>query len=342
MKSWPKFSIREKIRSHPYGVVVLMAAALLAMACLSILVGSVSISPGELLSALSSSGDPAHTSILLYVRIPRTIAALMAGSALAVSGVLLQAVLQNALASPNIIGVNAGAGLGALIISTLFPASLGFVPAAAFCGALLSTVIIYTVARRTGISRITLVLAGVAISSLLSAGMDTLITLFPDSAIGANAFLIGGFSGVSWNHLLFALPYIAVGLLLAHLFRYELNVLGLGEDTAASLGLRVGRYRFMLIVTAALLAGSAVSFAGLLGFIGLIVPHAARFLVGPDHRLLVPVSALLGAVFTTGCDLLARILFAPYEIPVGIIMSFLGAPFFIYLILNRKRGRIHD
>ena len=172
--------------------------------------------------------------------------------------------------------------------------------------------------------------------------MDTLITLFPDSAIGANAFLIGGFSGVSWNHLLFALPYIAVGLLLAHLFRYELNVLGLGEDTAASLGLRVGRYRFMLIVTAALLAGSAVSFAGLLGFIGLIVPHAARFLVGPDHRLLVPVSALLGAVFTTGCDLLARILFAPYEIPVGIIMSFLGAPFFIYLILNRKRGRIHD
>ncbi|MCI8622044.1 MAG: iron ABC transporter permease [Provencibacterium sp.] len=280
--------------------------------------------------------------VLWHVRIPRTLACCLAGAALAQAGALTQAVLNNAMASPNIIGVNAGAGFFALLAAVAAPGTAGAVPAASFFGALLTALFIYLLALRAGLSRTTLILAGVAVSSMLNAGVNAITLLFPDITIGAAGFMLGGFSGVGLAAVRRAAVYLLLGFLLAALLAADLDVLQLGEESAAGLGLHVGRTRFLAILAAALLAGAAVSFAGLLGFVGLVAPHAARRLVGGSNVWLLPASALLGAAFVLACDTLARSLFAPYELPVGIVLSLLGGPFFLWLLLRRKRGRIYD
>ena len=202
--------------------------------------------------------------------------------------------------------------------------------------------LVYYMARKTGVSKITLVLAGIAINSLLNAASDAVITFVPDALVNSYAFRIGGLSGVNSKVLIPACICIGISILVAICLHNEMDVLSLGEDTAKSLGLPVGWYRFLLLLLAAMLAGASVSFSGLLGFVGLIIPHIARHFVGSEGKYLLPTSALLGAGFLTFCDLIARKLFAPYEISVGIILSFLGAPFFLYLLI-RKRGKgFHD
>jgi iron complex transport system permease protein len=238
--------------------------------------------------------------------------------------------------------VNSGAGLFTILIAAFFPTGLYFTSIAAFIGALLAVLIVYFIAQRTGTSRMAIVLSGIAVSSFIGAITDTILTLKPDTAISRTLFLIGGFSGITMDKVTFAGCFIIVALVITLISSYDMNILALGDESAKSLGLNVGRFRFLFLILAALLAGSAISFAGLLGFVGLIVPHAARFLIGYNNRTLIPVSALLGSVFTLFCDLLARVLFAPFEIPVGIIMSFLGGPFFIYLLIKGKRGRLYD
>ena len=318
------------------------AMALLGCALLSLCVGAVALSPGQVWQALTGRATGAVRQICLLVRLPRTIAAVLAGAALSVSGLILQTVLNNALAGPNIIGVNAGAGLFTLLLAAFFPSLLLFTPLAAMLGALVATLLIYFIASATGASRMTLVLAGIAISSFLSAMTDTVLTLVPEAQTSRMSFMIGGLSGVYMRQMLPAMAVIAAGMLLAFVLRKQMNVLMLGDEVATSLGLRMRAVRFALLLAAAMLAGGAVSFAGLLGFIGLIVPHAARFLIGYDQKALVPLCALLGAAFTLLCDLLSRVLFAPYEIPVGIVLSFIGGPFFLMLLLRQKRGRLYD
>lgn len=318
------------------------AMALLGCALLSLCVGAVALSPGQVWQALTGRATGAVRQICLLVRLPRTIAAVLAGAALSVSGLILQTVLNNALAGPNIIGVNAGAGLFTLLLAAFFPSLLLFTPLAAMLGALVATLLIYFIASATGASRMTLVLAGIAISSFLGAMTDTVLTLVPEAQTSRMSFMIGGLSGVYMRQMLPAMAVIAAGMLLAFVLRRQMNVLMLGDEVATSLGLRTRAVRFALLLAAAMLAGGAVSFAGLLGFIGLIVPHAARFLIGYDQKALVPLCALLGAAFTLLCDLLSRVLFAPYEIPVGIVLSFIGGPFFLMLLLRQKRGRLYD
>lgn len=323
------------------GVAVLLTALLLCTALLSLRCGSRDIPLAELLEAFhrEDSNDLARR-ILFYVRIPRTLAGGLAGCALALAGVLIQAVLNNAMASPNVIGVNAGAGFAAMLTAALAP-SAGLMSLASFLGALAAALFIYALAARAGLSRTTLILAGVAVSSILTAGTNALTLLYPDTAVGAAAFMLGGFSGVTLASIRAAGGYLAAGMLLAALLAVDLDVLRLGEESAAGLGLHVNRTRFLAILAAALLAGGAVSFSGLLGFVGLLVPHMARRLVGGDIRWLLPVSALLGGSFVLLCDVAARLLFAPFELPVGIVMSLLGGPFFLYLLLHHKRSRIY-
>jgi len=306
---------------------------------LGVFLGSTQISPASFLQSVAS-GDvtsPAYR-IVVHHRLPRVLGALLAGSALAVSGAILQAVLNNPLASPNIIGVNTGAGLCVLLCSALFPALDYLLPLAAFFGALATAMLIFALAMGNGVSKITLVLTGIAMSSILGAGMNCIMILYPDAYIGASTFLVGGLSAITLNSLRFAVFYILVGLVLAMLLRRDMNIVSLGEEAAQSLGMNVVLIRFLLILTAAILAGAAVSFAGLLGFVGLIVPHAIRFLIGNDNLFLVPASAFGGAAFVILCDLLSRIAFAPYELPVGILLSFLGGPFFIYLVIHNRRS----
>ncbi|GHU78763.1 corrinoid ABC transporter permease [Clostridia bacterium] len=314
-------------------MLLLFLAVLLSMGF-----GAVPIGPAGILRGLAESGT-AENRILLHVRLPRTLAAVLAGAGLAASGVVMQAVLANPLASPGIIGVNAGAGLGAVLCGALIPGAVPLVPLAAFIGALCAVLLVYGISARAGAARVTLILSGVAVSSLMTAGINTVTTFVPDAVTGARAFQIGGLSSVSPRILLPAGCFIAVSILLLCLMGRELDILGLGESTALSLGLDTARYRFIFLVLAAALAGAAVSFAGLIGFVGLIIPHAGRLVVGNDSRPLLIVSALAGAAFLTICDTVAKTAFSPYELPVGILAAFLGTPFFLWLLFRAGRAQ---
>lgn len=332
-----------KNKTAPCRLWVCLALAVAASAVLSVCLGSVLLPPSAIFSVLfGGEKGTAAANILLYVRLPRTVGSLLAGAALAVSGAIIQSVLSNPLAAPNIIGVNAGAGLMVVICCAAVPFSAAAVPVAAFLGAFLGVLLVLIIAERAGAARITLVLAGVAISSIFSAGIDAVITLFPDALNGYSDFRIGGFSNLTMAKVAPAFWIILICLSLTMIFSNELDVLSLGSETAQSLGLPVRRVRIGMLALAAALAGAAVSFAGLLGFVGLIVPHIARRLFGEESRKLVLASALGGAALLTFCDVAARTLFAPYELPVGIVMSLTGAPFFIWLLLHQRGGRTHD
>ncbi|MBW7571295.1 FecCD family ABC transporter permease [Caproiciproducens faecalis] len=324
-------SIRAKKR------IGLMLLLLLLMIVVGILGGSSRITLTDFRELFSGQELTAAGRIILYVRLPRVAGAVIAGMALAVAGAVIQTVLNNPLAGPNIIGVNSGAGFAAVLCGVLLPKSYLALPAAAFAGAFLTVLFVFYLGKKTGSSKITLILAGVAINSFLGGATDAVNTFSQESLIAANAFKIGGLNGVNANILKFASILVIVAVVAVLLFHNELEILSLGEETAKTLGLPVSFYRFLFLMLAAVLSGAAVSFAGLLGFVGLIVPHIARFLVGEESKDFILSSAVLGALFLLICDTIARTCFAPFELPVGIILSFVGAPFFIWLLFHRKR-----
>ena len=308
---------------------------------ISLLVGSVKMPPGVVLDALTGRDRESTLSrIILYSRLPRTCAAFLAGAALAVAGVIIQTVLNNPLASPSIIGVNSSAGFAVAFVCAFWPAAQRYTPFIAFAGALAGVLLVMALSQSTVAARITVVLAGVAISNLFSAGIDAIITLVPDALNSVSDFRIGGFTGVTMSQLGPAAAIIAISLVTVFSLAHQLDILALGTDTAKSLGLAVGRMRVVFLVLAAALAGAAVSFCGLIGFVGLIVPHAMRRIVGEDNGILLVASAMGGAFFVLICDLIARVLFAPFEIPVGIVLSFAGAPFFLWLLFKQRGGRV--
>ncbi len=298
--------------------------------------GSFDITASAIFKAIFIEKDTINHQIIWNVRLPRTLVAGLVGICLALSGVILQGVMRNPLAAPNIIGVNSGAGLMAFIIFILFPNYYYLVPIGAFIGALGATLLIYILAWRNGINPMRMVLAGVAVSSLLGAGISALMTFFPEQVSGIIGFMVGGLSARTWPHFHTLWPYAIIGIVLTLLFPKKLNILMLGDEIAIGLGLNVERTRMIFIAIASLLAASAVSVVGLLGFVGLIVPHAARLIIGSDYRYLFPATAILGATIVVLCDTVARLIFDPVEIPVGIVMSLLGAPFFLYLLRERK------
>lgn len=322
-------------------ILIISFIAMLLLLILSILVGAVNISIADIFKAFTN-GNSSNSRIINFVRLPRSLAACLTGIALAMSGTILQTVLNNPMCSPSIIGVNAGAGFFMILTTAFFPSAIMFTPVSAFIGALVAVIIVNTLARCTGASKLAVVLSGIAVSSVISALTDTVITLVPDAKIARVDFMIGSFSGVTMDNVLFAVPYILIAVVVTLIFCVDINVLSLGDSTASSLGLKVSTVRGILLIVAALLAGSAISLGGLIGFVGLIVPHIAKLLIGHDHKYLLPLSAILGGAFCLLCDIIARVLFAPFELPVGIIMSLIGAPFFIWLILTRKRRAIID
>ena len=338
MKRWRTSSIRQ---GNAPLLGVLCALALLS-ALLSMCLGAASLTPGEVVAALLGGGRDTAAQIVRYARLPRTCACLLAGSALAVSGAVIQGVLGNPLAAPNIIGVSSGAGLAVALCGALVPTAAALTPVAAFAGALGGVLLVLFIAERTGASRLTLVLAGVAVSGMFSAGVDAVVTFVPDALAGYSDFRIGGLSNLTMARIVPALWVILPAMLLVFSLAGELDVLLLGADTAQSLGLRVRPLRLGLLALAAALAGAAVSFSGLLGFVGLIVPHIMRRLIGEDSRPLLAACALGGAALLTLCDLLGRTLFAPYEVPVGIVLSVAGGPFFLWLLLRQRGGRSRD
>lgn len=282
-----------------------------------------------------------HHAIIYQVRMPRVILAALVGSALAATGTTFQGLFKNPMADPYVIGISSGAALGAsMAIVSGFSNVLGFgaVPLTAFGGALLSTLIVYNVARVGGkVPVFTLLLAGIALSSFMSALMSLIMILNTRELQQIIFWMLGSFSGKKWSHVAVAAPVILAGISGLWVFARDLNAMLFGEETARHLGIDAEKIKKLLLILAAVTVAAAVAVSGTIGFVGLIIPHLVRLLIGPDHRILLPVAALTGASFMVATDTFARMAIAPAEIPVGVITALFGAPFFIYLLRRKKK-----
>lgn len=280
--------------------------------------------------------------IVWDLRLPRVLLGALVGASLSMAGAVFQGLLRNPLADPFTIGVSSGAAAGATV-ALFLRAILGWyfpqqVPLFAFAGALLAIAFVYNLAKIGGrVPVVTLLLAGVVVSSFLSAIISLLMVFAGEDLKGIWFWLSGGLALRSWSYLWLAAPYLLLGSVFLAFYARELNVLQLGEEAAQHLGVHVERVKKILLAVASLLTATAVSVSGMIGFVGLIVPHAVRMLTGPDHRTLLPASALCGAIFLVWADVLARTALAPRELPVGIITAFVGAPFFIWLLHKKKK-----
>lgn len=312
---------------------------LISAVFLSLCLGAARLTPEQLWQALVAGPRNTAGYIFWYVRLPRTLGCLLAGAALAVSGAVIQGVLHNSLAGPSIIGVNAGAGLAVTVCCAAGLLSGWAIAGAAFGGALAAVLLILLAAEKAGASRTTVILGGVAVNAFLNALSEGITVLIPEAGVLAGDFRVGGFSSVSWPRLIPAGIMILLALAVVLSLGNVLEILSLGEETARGLGLNVRPMRTLLLLLSAMLAGAAVSFGGLLGFVGLIVPHGVRKISGNESRYLLILSAVLGGAFVTVCDLTARMAFAPYELPVGILLSVLGGPAFLWLLWKRRGGR---
>lgn len=303
----------------------------------SVYLGSSSIGFTGFLKGLFLKNCFNTESVIIYnLRLPRALGAIVAGMGLAVSGAILQTVTNNGLAGPNIIGVNAGAGLGIVLISVFLPFNFYLTPFAAFLGALLTTLLIAFVASKSGGQKSTIILAGIAFTAILNAFISLFMLLDDDLPINYRYFSIGGLYGVNLEKIIIPFFIVLLAILISILFSNKIDALHLNDTTAISVGVNVKRVRYVAVIVASLSAAAAVSFAGLLGFVGLAVPHIARKLVGVKTSRLVPVSALLGANLLVFADLLSRVILPKTEIPLGIITAFLGAPFFVILLIRRN------
>lgn len=308
------------------GLFILLLAAMVV----SLFFGSVFISPGDLWGS----------EILWQIRLPRVILAALIGLLLSVSGVILQGTLRNPLADPYILGISAGAGVGASVSIALGAQFVIFgmssVPATAFLFSLVSVIVVYKLSQVAGkTSPETLILAGVALSAFCAAIL-ALIIIITGNLQSIYFWLLGSLSSASWSNVTTVLPYCIVGAGAAYFFSKELNALLLGEEMAQTLGVDVENTRFVLVGAASLMTAAAVSVSGIIGFVGLIIPHWMRLIIGPNHRLLIPISALSGMVLMVLADTISRTILAPMEIPIGIIMALVGAPFFLYLLRRRR------
>ena len=319
--------------------VLLLLVLLAGLGLLSVRLGSVELERDAFLGGLfHRPGYEKYTLILYQLRMPRIIGAVLAGAGLSLSGLLLQNVTGNDLAGPNIIGVNAGAGFAVILLLFLAPGAVLWTPLAAFAGAFLTTLLIVFTARKLNGARSTVILAGIAVTAVLNAGISFLAMLDSDVLVSYNDFSIGGLSAVSWKQL--GIPAFVIGgsLFLAMFFGRQINILCLGDSLAMSLGVNVRQLRLATLVVASASAAAVVSFAGLLGFVGLVVPHICRKLWGGELRRLLPLTALSGAILVLLADLAGRVVVAPSEISVGIVMALMGGPFFFALLLTRRKS----
>ncbi|MDD3888420.1 MAG: iron chelate uptake ABC transporter family permease subunit [Syntrophomonadaceae bacterium] len=330
----------------------LLIIVLLGAFVLGISIGAVFIPPAEVVrilfshipgfgSYISTGLQPEHEIIIIIMRFPRVMLAALVGAGLALAGATFQGLFRNPMADPYVIGVSSGAALGA-VSSILFqlifniPAHFG-IPAFAFIFAVMTIFLVYNLAKVGGkVPVMTLLLAGIAVNSLISALVSLCMFFSGDQLHQVVFWLMGGFSGRGWDYVYMFIPYGVVGSIVIFIYARELNAMLLGEEPAQHLGVEVEQIKRRLLIAAALLTGACVSVSGLIGFVGLVIPHIVRMLFGPDHRILLPAVALIGAAFLLIADVLARVIIAPGELPVGIITALIGGPFFIYLLRRQK------
>ena len=311
------------------GAVVLLLLSLF----LALSLGARNLAPAEVIDGLLDRGTVLDRTIVWEIRFPRVMLALLVGASLAVAGTLLQGITRNPLADPHVLGLTAAGALAASIaikVSPDVPAVL--LTPIAFIGTFTGAALLYGLSWRGGVSPVRLALAGVALSALFIAGINALLVTSNLSTQNALNWLAGGLFGARWEDLRVTWAYCVAGLVAAMLLSRNMNILALGDEPAQSLGLGVERTRALVIGTAALLAGASVAAAGMVAFVGLVIPHIGRSLIGDDHRKLIPLSALLGASLVISADTFARVIVSPLEIPLGIVTAVVGAPFLLYLV----------
>jgi len=329
--------------------------ALIGMIFLAIGIGAVFISPGQVFAILFDplnislpwSFGPQEKAILLNIRLPRVCLTVLVGAALSISGATMQGLFRNPLADPGLIGISSGAAIMVALV-ILIGGTLPFIsqtwlqyfllPAAAFAGGMLATFIVYHLSSSRGRTNVaTMLLAGIAINALCGAGIGYIIFMANDDQLRDITFwTLGSLSGSTWQTVFTSAPFMLLAIFLLPRIAPGLNALLMGEAEAQHLGISVEFLKKYIIILSALAVGSAVSVSGIIGFVGLVVPHLLRLLMGPDHRFLLPGSALLGAVLLLAADLVARTIVAPAELPIGIVTSTIGAPFFLWLLLKNK------
>lgn len=330
-----------KVNSHPLAykrnmLLVLLPILVIVASIASLMIGQVSFTVTEVFQSIFSSEDTLARRIVWEIRVPRILIALLVGACLAIAGTILQGVMQNPLADPGVIGITSGAGIMAVLVMVVFPGYILYLPIAAFAGAFTAAMIVYVLSvKKGGTSPTRIVLVGVAVNAICGAGTNMLMILYSDRVQSVLPWLSGGLTGVGWAQFESIIYYALAALVLALLSIRHIRVLRLGDEMASLLGHNVERSRLLLIALSTLLAGLAVSVAGLVGFIGLVVPHILRIVIGGDYKYLIPTSAFGGALLIVVADTVARSLFNPTEIPVGILLAFIGGPYFLYLIHRR-------
>ena len=322
-------STRKKILSF-----VITSAALFALFLVSVNTGSLKVSPGELFKGLFVEFD-SNVSTIYDLRFPRIFIAMLGGAATAVSGVLLQAVIKNPLADPGIIGVSSGASLAAVLITAFFPSLYFFTPLFAFAGGMLAFILVYGLSYQNGLSPLRIILVGVAVNAMFSGLMSAFNSGTGSNLSGVASIVNANITMKTWDDFSTLAVYTVIGLILASA---RCNLLALEDKTARSLGLNVNKSRVVISVIAVLLAGISTAVIGPISFLGLIVPHIARLLIGSDHRVLIPYSMVLGAFTLLLADTVGRTVAAPYEISASVIMSVVGGPFFILLLRRSKNA----
>lgn len=338
----PILSIRQRSRYHKHTLYAVcgLSIVLIIVTALNIMLGEQNIRLITALRALLGYGDPEQIVIVQTLRAPRAIIAMLVGAALAVSGAILQGVIRNPLAAPDVIGITGGASVGCVAFITMLSSSVSIhlMPLAGMAGALIAVLMIYMFAWRQGVNPLRLVLVGIGISSLMTALTSFMLVFSPEySASSVYIWLTGTVYGSSWVHVWTLFPWLLLCVIFMCLLMKSMNIQLLQDEVAIALGSRVERNRLMLVIISVCFAGAAVSMGGVIGFVGLIAPHVARRMTGPVFSRLMPVAALFGANVVMLADLIARTVFPPYDIPVGVFTSGVGAPFFIYLLYRSRR-----
>ncbi|WP_438785640.1 FecCD family ABC transporter permease [Enterococcus sp. DIV0421] len=321
---------------HIYLSIMLFLFLVLAIV-FSLKVGSVSITFSEI-NAILQGAITENRSILINIRLPRVFFSVLSGINLALSGLFLQIVLKNPMADPGILGISSGAALGATLVMLVLPVSVGLVPLVAFFGGILTFITILFLAWEKNLTPINMVLSGVAVNAIIGGIQSLIMIAFSDQLQGVITWLHGDLSGKEWQEVGVLLSY-SLPIIIFSIFMIEkMNILNLPDKTIYSLGVNLRRNRMIIATISVFLAGVTISQVGLISFVGLIVPHISKLLVGGNMKKLFPCTILIGGLVTTIADLLARIIISPLEIPIGTIMSVLGGPFFLYLLSKQKRG----
>lgn len=334
--------IPEKYKRRSYTLFIIFFLLLTIIILVSLAIGSVYIPPGEAIEViLNQSNNDVYVTIITQIRLPRVLLSLIVGSALAVAGVVFQGIIRNPMVDPYIVGISSGAGTGvtlAIILNINWRImGISSLPLMAFLGAIITVFIVYNLARTAKkLPVMNFLLAGVAMGFLLNAVMSFIMVMGTNSLHKVVYWLMGSLSTANWQDVMMVLPYYFLSMLPIVFYIKDLNIILLGDDNAFSLGVDVEKIKIILITSATLMTAVVVSVSGIIGFIGLIIPHISRIIIGPDHRKLIPFSAMIGGSFLLFSDNLARALMPPLEIPVGIITAVFGAPYFIYLLKKKK------